>query len=280
MVTIITVCYNEKDTIEATMNSVWIQDYPDLEYIIKDGGSDDGTRELIRGFQERFERKGISMRFIEGKDHGLYDAMNRAVEEASGDWINFMNSGDRFFNETVLSDIFAGRSYDGTDLIYGDALEIEFGEYYFFRKCPELIEQRMPFNHQTVFASKQLLTEYPFDPRFPICADYHFLLRAYRSGKRFTDSGVITAVISKDGVSTVRLKETYLESIRVRRESGIPQPSEEEIRKELRFVSLKQFGMDHFPGWLKYGIRKLQRFLRKQPRVAVSGKENGGFSIC
>ena len=270
MITVITVCFNEKKNITDTVESVFAQDYGDFEYIVKDGASDDGTLDILNGYSERFRERGISMRIISAPDRGLYDAMNTAASAAEGSWINFMNAGDRFFNSKVLSDIFGGHDYEGTDLIYGDALEKEFGEYYYYRKCPELIESRMPFNHQTVFASKALLMKYPFNLQLKIGADYDFLLRVYKAGKAFRDSGVLTAVISKDGISTVRLRDTYLESIKIRRDNGIPQPTEEMIRKELRFVNLKQFGMDHFPGWVKYCIRKIQRKIRHQKRVYLN----------
>ncbi len=280
MITIITVCYNEEDTIGATMESVLGQDYEDFEYILKDGGSTDGTLEIIEEKMELFRSRGIPISLLTGPDRGLYDAMNTAVSQAGGEWINFLNAGDLFFNRTVLSDIFSGNSYEGVDLIYGDALEIEYGEYYYFKKCPELIKSRMPFNHQTVFASAALLREDPFELRLPIAADYNFLLKCNRKGKVFRDSGVLTAVISKDGVSSVRLKDTWLESMRIKRENGIVQPPEKEIEKELRLIGIKQFGMDHFPDSLKKMIRKVQRVKRKQPRIHVQKLPDGFFRLA
>ncbi|MCR5486024.1 MAG: glycosyltransferase [Lachnospiraceae bacterium] len=279
MVTIVTVCYNEKETIADTVESVFRQDYPDYEYIIKDGGSTDGTLEIIKRYMRQFEEKGVRLRLLTGRDRGLYDAMNTAVSEASGDWVNFMNSGDLFFDGRVLSHIFSGRDYAGAGLIYGDALEVEYGEYYYFHKCPERIRERMPFSHQSVFASRRLLERYPFDLRFRIAADYDFLLKAEASGAGFADSGVLTAVVSKDGVSSVRLKDTYLESLRIRRENGIVEPPEKELMRELQFVGLKQFGMDHFPKGLKYAIRKVQRIKRKQPRIDVTRDADGCFRL-
>ncbi len=278
MISIVTVCYNEEKTLGLTMASVFSQTYTDYEYLIKDGGSTDDTINIAGAFKEKFEKRGIKCRIISEKDEGLYDAMNTAAKEAAGDYIIFMNSGDLFFDCDVLKKIFEGKDRSDSDLIYGDAVETEFGEYYYFRKCPELIEERMPFSHQTVFASKALLEEYPFDLNLKITADYDFLLRTKKAGRTFTDSNVVTALISKDGVSTVRLKDTYLESIEVRKKNGIEQPSDKEIKKALRFVSLKQFGMDHFPKWLKFCIRKVQRFLRHQKKLDVV-ETRRGFEI-
>ena len=278
MITVVTVCYNEEKNIASTISSVLDQTFTDFEYIIKDGGSDDDTVRIIEEAKNAAKKKGIDYRVISAKDSGLYDAMNIAAKEARGTYIIFMNSGDVFFDRDVLKNIFEGKDHTGVDLIYGDAVEVEFGEYFYYKKCPELIEERMPFNHQTVFASRELLKEMPFDTELKITADYDFLLKAYKAGKVFKDSNVVTALISKDGVSTVRLKDTYLESIRVRERYGIKQPGKEEIGKHLKTVSLKQFGMDHFPRWLKYCIRKVQRMIRGQKRLDVV-KTKRGYEI-
>lgn len=264
LVTVITVCYNEGASIKKVIDSVLSQTYTDFEYIIKDGGSTDETLAVAEAYRDRFRSRGIDFVILTGKDKGLYDAMNAAALKSRGMWINYMNADDRFFDGKVLERIFGGSDHRDAALLYGDALECEFGEYYYYRKCPELIEQRMPFNHQTVFARRDVMLAHPFDLKYRIGADYNFLLTVYREGLPMKDSGTLVSVIAKDGVSTVRLKDTFLESIEIRKSHGIPQMSEEEIRKALRFVNVKQFGMDHFPSWLKYVIRRVQRIVRHQ----------------
>lgn len=264
IVTVVTVCFNADKLIENVIKSVLSQTFTEFEYIIKDGGSTDQTNEIIRSYQEAFENKGIKLTHISQGDRGLYDAMNIAVQNSCGEWINFMNADDCFYDKDVLKNIFEKQRFETSDLLYGDALECEFGDYYYYKKCPELIESRMPFNHQTVFARRSVLLKYPFELKYKIGADYNFLLTAYKEGLIFTDVNQIVSVIAKEGVSTVRLKDTFLECIEIRKSHGIKQMSDEELKKALRFVKLKQFGMDYFPKWLKYLIRKLQRILRKQ----------------
>ncbi len=267
MISIITVCFNEEATIDATLLSVYEQTYEDFEVIVKDGGSSDGTVEKAEKWKKRFEDRGISFKLLTGRDKGIYDGMNRGVEEASGEFVNFMNAGDSFFAPEVLKDVFDGRDLENVDLIFGDTAEEEFGELHYFRKCPEQIENRMPFSHQSTFVRRTLLKEYPFDLKYRIAADYDLLLKLHEKGYRFTDSGILIARVGKKGTSSVRLKETYLETRRLKKAHGISVPEGNALKKELLWMDLKQFGMDRFPDGLKYLIRKVQRTLRGQKRI-------------
>ena len=97
-ISIITVCYNDKDVIEKTILSVINQDYSNLEYIIVDGASSDGTLEIIKQYQKKYP-----IILISEKDDGIYDAMNKGSKVASGDYLNFMNAGDYFFSDNTIS---------------------------------------------------------------------------------------------------------------------------------------------------------------------------------
>ena len=87
-VSVVTVCLNAVNEIERTMLSVLDQTYTNIEYIVIDGGSTDGTVDIIRKYQDRIAH------FISEPDKGLYDAMNKGIDLATGEWINFMNAGD------------------------------------------------------------------------------------------------------------------------------------------------------------------------------------------
>ncbi len=267
MISVITVCFNEEAEIDRTLDSIYSQVYRDYEVIVKDGGSKDRTVEKAEKWRDRFIKKGVGFKLISGPDKGIYDGMNEGAQAAEGEFVNFMNAGDSFFSRTVLQDIFEDRDYAGTDLIYGDAAEEEFGELHYFRKCPELIESRMPFSHQSVFVRRSLLLENPFDLKYRIAADYDFLLKLHDKGCIFTDSGVIVAKVGKTGTSSVRLKDTYIETMKLRKAHGIRVPKGWELKKQLLWLDIKQFGMDHFPEGLKYLIRKVQRYMRGQKKV-------------
>lgn len=263
-ISIITVCMNAQDSVAKTIKSVLAQDYRDFEYIIKDGGSSDDTLKIADSFKEGFAQKGIPYKIISEKDEGIYDAMNKSVREAQGKWINFMNSGDCFYSSVTLSDIFKKSNYVNDGILYGDAIEYEYGHYYRFRKSFESIESSMPFSHQSAFVNRELLIRYPFKLEYPIGADYDFLLSMYQKGYHFKDTGVIVCVISKDGVSSTKLYDTYMESLRIRTAHGARMPSEGSIKRSIKMSELKQYVMDHFPNGIKKQIRKIQWAIRGQ----------------
>ena len=92
-ISIVTVCYNSVLTIRDTIDSVLSQDYPNVEYIIVDGGSTDGTMDIVRGFSDKIDV------IISEPDHGIYDAMNKGIEAASGEFVGFLNSDDFYATE-------------------------------------------------------------------------------------------------------------------------------------------------------------------------------------
>jgi len=267
VVSVVTVCYNAEKSIRRVLDSVISQTYSDFEYIIKDGASTDRTNEIINDYKVAFEKKGIALIYKSEKDNGIYDAMNQAVSLCSGTWINFMNADDSFYDEKVLDTIFNNRQYENAHILYGDTLEVEFEEYYYYCKRLDLIEKRMPFSHQSVFARRDVLQKYPFDLQYKIAADYDFLLTAYQAGLEFFDVNTIISVVEKQGVSSLSLYDSFVQAVALHKNHGIVNYSEKQYKHKLKYVRLKQFGMDYFPNWLKYLIRRYQRLIRKQRRV-------------
>ena len=118
-VSIITVVRNAVGKIEPTVRSVLSQDYGNVEYIVIDGGSTDGTVDIINRYRDRMAS------FVSERDEGIYDALNKGVMQATGDWIGIMNAGDVFAADDVLSRIF-GSSENNLccDVIYGDSISV------------------------------------------------------------------------------------------------------------------------------------------------------------
>ena len=99
MISIITATYNSAETINDTIKSVLCQTNKDFEYIIVDGGSTDETIDIVKSYESEFSGR---LKWVSEKDKGIYDAMNKGINAARGEWINFMNAGDRFENMGVL----------------------------------------------------------------------------------------------------------------------------------------------------------------------------------
>ena len=114
-ISVVTVCYNAADCIEHTMLSVLNQSYPDIEYIVIDGGSTDGTVDIIKKYADRLAY------WVSEPDKGIYDAMNKGIAAASGSYINFMNAGDTFASDSVLAEI-VPQINPNSQIVYGDVV--------------------------------------------------------------------------------------------------------------------------------------------------------------
>jgi len=197
LLSIVTINYNNLDGLNRTINSVISQSFRNFEYIIIDGGSTDGSKELIERFENSF------FFWISEQDKGIYDAMNKGINVASGQWILFLNSGDCFFNENTLDSIFKNRRLNKYDVIYGSVAQIiknEINEI----KPSELCSffYKMPFCHQSSLVKTSLLKNRRFDLQYKIAADYDLFCQMYREGKKFRIFNQSIAVFDDCGVSS------------------------------------------------------------------------------
>ena len=143
-ISVITICLNEKNNIERTIKSVIGQTYNDFEYVIIDGGSTDGTLEIIDNYKDHIDK------LISEKDKGIFDAQNKGVLNANGDYVIFLNSGDHFVNDTILEKVI-NKGLE-SDVVYGDTLIFHKGRM--IRK-PALKESPAPVvsTSLTIFGS-------------------------------------------------------------------------------------------------------------------------------
>lgn len=176
-VTVITVCKNAENAIEATIKSVLSQDYKNIEYIIIDGKSTDRTTKIIHKYKNK-----ITI-LISEPDAGIYDAMNKGLRYATGNVVNFLNAGDMFVDTSVVSDIVKQLKKKDTDLMYGDALIYDPKRpEKLTLKCHQYADivflSRWCICHQAIFAKKYLFDRYgSFNTQYKLVADHEWILR-------------------------------------------------------------------------------------------------------
>lgn len=170
LISIITVSYNAASTIEQTILSVINQNFDYLEYIIIDGGSTDGTVDIIKKYQDKITF------WVSEPDKGIFDAMNKGISTANGNWILFLNSGDLLL-ENVLN-LLSERIDNNYSIIYGN-IKILHNGYYQIRYPKDInsLHYTMPFCHQAVIVKKSLLIKSSFDINYKLSSDYEFFLK-------------------------------------------------------------------------------------------------------
>jgi glycosyltransferase len=227
LVSIITICYNRQDTISKTIESVLNQDYPNIEYIIVDGNSNDGTIEIIRSYSDKISY------FITEPDKGMYDAINKGLKLSKGDIIGLMHSDDEFFDTTVVSQIINEFNKNSTtNGIYGNGIYVSNDTY------ENIIRDRIGGDfslnkvkngwlplHPTVYLKKCLIEKYGYyNLDFKIASDTEFLLRyLFKHQIQLTYINSYLVKMRMGGLSTnyKRAIEVLLEDYRIYKYHGL-----------------------------------------------------------
>lgn len=209
-ISVVTVCYNVVGSIEETMLSVLNQTYDNVEYIVIDGGSTDGTVDIVRKYSDRLAY------WVSEPDKGIYDAMNKGIAAATGDYINFMNAGDSFTDNDVIKQVVEQIPNDA-DVVYGDVIQMYRGKMLYLRPADlSKIYEYQPFCHQSTLVKTRLMQKMRFDTSFRILGDYNFFYQCYLNGMHFYYIPVaISRYNSTEGLSTDSLKESLLEKFKV-----------------------------------------------------------------
>ena len=197
-ISIITVCYNAEKEIERTIRSVLSQTYQDLEYIVVDGASKDKTVEVAQKVVEEYPHRDVTI--ISEPDKGIYDAMNKGIKAAKGEWVNMMNAGDFFVDKDVLLKVFEKPLPENIAFVYSDFYKsTSFGRY--FRVQKNCSEHERNLVHQSTIYKKNLHEQYGYYAVTPkvIISDYLFFLQVPLSVMKKTD--VVIAVYEGSGVS-------------------------------------------------------------------------------
>jgi len=232
-ISIITVTYNSSRTIKNTLDSILAQSYSDIEYIIIDGSSKDNTLDIIKEYQPRFENR---MRWISEPDEGIYDAMNKGIQMATGELIGLLNSDDFYIDNNAVSMIVSKINLDNADCIYANVLLVDFydtNKTIRIAKNPivnkhvvyknkiskysiqhEMIYKGWHPNHPTFFVKKELYHKYgTFNTKYKIEADFDLMFRLlvkFNVNITFLDENILK--MREGGASTASF-EQYFKSI-------------------------------------------------------------------
>ena len=234
LVTVITVSFNAGKVIEKTILSVISQTYLNIEYIIIDGASTDATVDVIKKYEDKINC------WISEPDKGIYNAMNKGLRIARGEWVNFMNAGDMFANEHVISNVFSiNKNLENMKVLYGDVI-IETVKRTFVEKVKKVdnLSYCMVFCHQSTFVSLNNKKEVYFDEEYKIAADFALF------NKLFLKYGVSSffylpfpiSIYDADGISSNALLLLSKELLLIR-----------SFRKDIRW----------YADYLKYFLKKI-----------------------
>lgn len=208
-ISIITVCFNSEETIRDTIESVLAQTYPDIEYIIVDGESNDNTLSIIQEYQSQISK------VVSEPDKGIYDAMNKGISLATGDFVGILNSDDVFFDQDTIGNL-VGFLRDNPELdgSYGDLVYVQkdnldkTSRYYTSRNFrPWQIRFGLIFPHPTMYVKPELFKKlgyYRLDYR--VAADFEMMARIITNGIKLSRNPRVMVKMREGGISSTGFK--------------------------------------------------------------------------
>ncbi|MCB9285472.1 MAG: glycosyltransferase [Lewinellaceae bacterium] len=218
-VSIVTVVFNARDLLEGTMRSVFAQTYPNIEYIVIDGGSTDGTAELIRTHSSRIAH------WVSEPDRGLYDAMNKGLHKATGDFVWFLNAGDELFSSETVERVLAFGTPQ-TDILYGEIMLVD-GQRRHLGTRSELTAQKLPSRltwkslrlgmvvcHQAILVRRSIAPDFIENN---LTADVDWVICALRQSRETVHTHLILAEYLQGGLSKKRHRRSLTDRYKVLR---------------------------------------------------------------
>lgn len=213
-ITIITIVKNGERYLEQTILSVLNQTYKNIEYIIIDGGSNDGSLETIKKYDHR-----ISF-WVSEVDNGLYDAMNKGISKSTGEWIGFLNSGDTFLSNNTIQEIFCTDYYTEVDILYGNSILINEDGTKIYIKAGDQISDLSKFpiyRHGASFVRSSVHKQNKFDlslsNKLGFALDYNCIFELFAQGYNFKKIDIYIMQFPIEGISNNKyksLKYNYL----------------------------------------------------------------------
>lgn len=213
LISVVTVSFNAVTTIEKTILSVLNQTYTNIEYIIIDGSSTDGTIDIIKKYENKITK------WISEPDNGIYDAMNKGILEAKGEWIIFMNAGDCFSDSRCIENVFTNHIEEYVQMVYGDINYIKNGIIKKIKALPtKRIKHRMPCSHQAMFI-RRTFNDILFNLKYKIAAEYEIIHRIMKQGGESSFLYLPITICDfdgNDGISSLYPLKCFKECINIR----------------------------------------------------------------
>lgn len=238
---IITINYNNKKGLQRTINSILSQTYRDFEWIVIDGGSNDGSIDLIREYENHFSY------WCSEPDKGVYNAQNKGIALAKGEYLNFMNSGDEFYEKETLEKVF--RTNIDSDIIYGDWMHVFPNNKTLIQEAPKEMSLMYIFTdnicHQAMFIKSYILKEKGFDENLKIFSDWLRWREVAIEKKTFTYVPYVICRYEAGGLSgTSSPQNTYERSILY---SLIPENLKADVNEHFRLkTKLYRYDNNYF----------------------------------
>ena len=271
-ISIITITFNCAELIERTMQNVLAQTYPNLEYIVIDGGSTDGTAETIARYAHRLAYT------ISEPDRGIYHAMNKGTKAATGEWLLFRNAGDYFINHHVVEDVFAWYKDEGEELITGNTRCFTKDAYHdkIARQATGNAWQDANLSHPSTFIRRTTMLAHPYPEDLRISSDCYFFMKVLRAGARFAVyPGLVSLFECEEGASNSQLLRAWQERVEILHRLGAP---DEEVRsarsvvRHLQFVLPIRSFLQHIPPIARQLRQRKLRDWTPQP-IAITLQE-------
>ncbi len=290
LITVITVVYNGAKTLEQTIQSVINQTYPNVEYIIIDGGSTDGTLNIIKNYEDYIDY------WVSEKDKGIYDAMNKGIDAANGEWINFMNAGDGFCGANIIENLVNDHIFQNNKgIVTGYVRIVDVNGRWQGYKHPYKKLKDCDFRkenciaHQATFTHKEVFKKIgKFSLEYKIQGDYDFWLRAKKNKISFKHIDKDIANFLNEGLSSDRshyeisLREKYTSLLKNKLLTSIQ--CKLMLTKELSIYKLKKLVRGTLGGTLSNNISKyrLRKTLNNQKLIfdmSIKGATRAGVYV-
>lgn len=214
VVSVVTVVFNDVENLEDTMKSVLNQTYPNVEYILIDGNSTDGTQDVIKKYEDQLGY------WVSEPDKGMFDAMNKGVKHATGDWVLILNSGDYLLNNRVFEEIFKEEMYHKYDILYG-SFESEFGSQKVLCKAKENVSwlawQGMQACHSTMLVHTSIAKSTPYNVTYKHSSDGEFFAHCVAKKCKFKRLDTVIFKVGTQGNSFYNWLPCCLENWKIAR---------------------------------------------------------------